>query len=139
MGLAEPGTHGFASEDGVPFAIRRSHTYAADGRESVAHALVPERHDSRKILDLSSSLGLWFMITQLANSKGDLPFGENSSHHATVSFADDGTAGVGATAAAAVAFLILCKPISGILTLFIVVFFFPGSRILILNSEKSLD
>lgn len=103
MGLAEPGTHGFASEDGVPFAIRRSHTYAADGRESVAHALVPERHDSRKILDLSSSLGLWFMITQLANSKGDLPFGENSSHHATVSFADDGTAGVGATAAAAVA------------------------------------
>ena len=43
------------------------------------------------------------------------------------------------TAAAAVAFLILCKPISGIFTFLIVVFFFPGSRISILNSEKSLD
>eukprot|EP00890_Picochlorum_soloecismus_P001830 jgi/Picsp_1/2648/NSC_00878-R1_nad kinase 1 len=103
LGLSEPGTQDVASEECVPLALRRSHTYAADGRESNTRNLIPDRHDSRKSLDLSSSLGLWFMITQLAHSKGDLPFAENSSHHATVSFADDGTAGVGATAAAAVA------------------------------------
>ena len=43
------------------------------------------------------------------------------------------------TPTAAVAFIILCKPISGIFTFFIVVFFFPGSRISISNSEKSFD
>ena len=103
MGMTEPGMHGVASEDNVPFALRRRHTCNVDGSESVTRAFGHEGHDSRKNIGLSSSLGLWFMITQLANSKGDLPFAENSSHHATVSFADDGTAGVGATAAAAVA------------------------------------
>lgn len=81
-------------------ALRRAHTYSGDDI-GVEHA--DGGKDYR--LDIPGSLGLCALI---AHMRGKKPYNagsateEEEAHHATVSFADDGSAGVGAAAAAAV-------------------------------------